>query len=249
MRAARAGTSPGHPQGEGLQRPHDPHRRDRPPPHLRDHLAPGRRQDHADRAPAARRRRHPARRQRARQGRAAAHPLGLDGHRARPRHLRRHLGDDVRIRRLRVQPARHAGPRGFLRGHLPHADRGRLRGHGDRRRQGHRGAHPQAVRDLPAARHPDPDLHQQDGPRGARPVRDRSTRSRSTLALDTAPVTWPVGRAADLRRHLRRPHPRPASDRAAGAERPAHDPARRGARAGARRAAGVRPATPSTQGT
>ncbi len=28
---------------------------------------------------------------------------------------------------LRVQPARHAGPRGLLRGHLPHADRGRLR--------------------------------------------------------------------------------------------------------------------------
>ena len=27
---------------------------------------------------------------------------------------------------LRLQPARHAGPRGLLRGHLPHADRGRL---------------------------------------------------------------------------------------------------------------------------
>ena len=27
---------------------------------------------------------------------------------------------------LRLQPARHAGPRGFQRGHLPHADRGRL---------------------------------------------------------------------------------------------------------------------------
>ena len=39
------------------------------------------------------------------------------------------------------------------------------RGDGDRRRQGHRGAHPQAVRDLPPARHPDRHLHQQDGPR------------------------------------------------------------------------------------
>ncbi len=68
----------------------------------------------------------------------------------------------------RLQPARHAGPRGFLRRHLPHAHRRRFRGDGDRRRQGHRGADPQAVRGLPPARHPDHDLHQQDGPRGAR---------------------------------------------------------------------------------
>ena len=72
---------------------------------------------------------------------------------------------------LRLQPARHAGPRGLFRGHLPHADRGRLRGDGDRRRQGHRGAHAQAVRGLPAARHPDHHLHQQDGPREPRSVR------------------------------------------------------------------------------
>ena len=65
----------------------------------------------------------------------------------------------------------HARPRGLLRGHLPHADRGRLGGDGDRRRQGHRGAHAQAVRGLPAARHPDRHLHQQDGPRDARSVR------------------------------------------------------------------------------
>ena len=43
---------------------------------------------------------------------------------------------------------------------------------GDRRRQGHRAAHPQAVRGLPAARHSDHHLHQQDGP--------RKPRSRST---------------------------------------------------------------------
>ena len=71
----------------------------------------------------------------------------------------------------RLQPARHAGPRGLLRGHLPHADRGRFRRDGDRRRQGHRGAHPQAVRGLPPARHPDRHLHQQDGPRKPRSVR------------------------------------------------------------------------------
>src|SRR4030095_11961423 len=38
--------------------------------------------------------------------------------------------------------------------------------------KGLRGAHPQAVRGLPAARHPDPHLHQQDGSREPRPVRN-----------------------------------------------------------------------------
>ena len=62
------------------------------------------------------------------------------------------------------------------------------RGDGDRRRQGHRAAHAEAVRGLPAARHPDHHLRQQDGSREPRPVRDprrdrdrswRSTRRRS----------------------------------------------------------------------
>ena len=43
-------------------------------------------------------------------GERRAYTLGLDGHRARPRHLGGHVGDDIRARRLRVQPARHAGP-------------------------------------------------------------------------------------------------------------------------------------------
>ena len=133
----------------------------------------------------------------------AHHPLRLDGDRARARHLGRHLGDDLRVRRPRLQPARHAGPRGLLRGHLPHADRGRFRRHGDRRRQGHRGADPQAVRGLPAARHPDHHLHQQDGPREPRPVRaarrDREDAGARHRAGDLA------GRArARLRRHHRR---------------------------------------------
>ena len=38
--------------------------------------------------------RHPTRRQRPRQGRAAAHTVGLDGHRTRARHFGGHLGDD-----------------------------------------------------------------------------------------------------------------------------------------------------------
>ena len=44
------------------------------------------------------------------------------------------------------QPARHPGPRGLLRGHLPHPDRRRLRRDGDRRGQGRGGADHQAHR-------------------------------------------------------------------------------------------------------
>ena len=99
---------------------------------------------------------------------------------------------------LRVQPARHAGPRGLLRGHLPHAHRRRFRGHGDRRRQGHRGADPQAVRGLPAARHPDHHLHQQDGPRGAATRSSCWTRSRRPWRSTPRRSTWPVGRGRDF---------------------------------------------------
>jgi hypothetical protein len=70
-----------------------------------------------------------------------------------------------------LQPARYAGPRGLLRGHLSHADRRRQRGHGDRRGQGHRAADAQAVRGLPPAQRADHHLRQQGGPRGARSVR------------------------------------------------------------------------------
>ena len=52
------------------------------------------------------------------------------------------------------------------------------RRHGDRRGQGHRAAHAETVRSVPAARHPDHHLRQQDGPREPRPVRRSSTRSR-----------------------------------------------------------------------
>ena len=44
----------------------------------------------------------------------------------------------VRVRRLPDQPARHAGPRRLLRGHLPHADRGRQRGDAARQPAGRR---------------------------------------------------------------------------------------------------------------
>ena len=125
--------------------------------------------------------------------------VGLDEGRARARHLGHHVGDDVRLRRLHVQPARHARPRGFLRGHLPHADRRRLGGDGDRRRQGHRDADAQAVRGLPPARRADHHLHQQDGPRRPRPVRAaRRDRARACSSTST-PASWPIGMGREFR--------------------------------------------------
>ena len=183
-RPARAFYYPFHPvPGTSPREDHDiPARSRRAAAHLRDHLAPRRRQDHADREAAAVRRRDPARRRGQGARRGAARALGLDEGRARARHLGDRLGDDLRVRRLHLQPARHAGPRGLQRGHLPHADRGRLGGHGDRRRQGHRDADAQAVRGLPPARRADHHLHQQDGPRGRATRSSCSTRSSTTLA-------------------------------------------------------------------
>ena len=56
--------------------------------------------------------------------------------------------------------------------------RGQFGHHGDRRRQGHRGADQEAVRGLPAARHPDRHLHQQARPRGRAIPSNSSRRSR-----------------------------------------------------------------------
>ena len=98
------------------------------------------------------------------------------------------------------QPARHAGPRGFLRGHLPRADRGRRRGDGDRRRQGRRGADDQAARSLPAARHADHHVRQQDGPRSARAARaargNRVGARRSTARRSAGRSAWASASAA-----------------------------------------------------
>ena len=188
--------------------------------HLCDHLAPRRRQDHADRKAAAVRRRHQSGRAGQGQGRAAQHPFRLDEDRARARHLGRHLGDDVRVRRPRVQPAGHAGPRGLFGRHLSHADGGRFRGHGDRRRQGHRGADAKAVRGLPSARHPDHHLHQQDGPREPRYVRaagrDRKDAGARHHADDLAGRPRPR-----FPRHLRYHRPAASACWKAAAPRPA----------------------------
>ena len=190
--------------GAGAEGGREPARaRDRAAAHVCHHLPPRRRQDHADREAAAVRRRHPARRPGQGQARRAQHALGLDGDRAGARHLGRHLGDDLRVRRRGVQPARHAGPRGLLRPHLSHAHGGRLRHHGDRRGARHRGAHAQAVRDLPAARHSRSSRSSTRWTARAAIRWSCSTRSSSTLALQTAPMVWPIGRGPRLQGHLR----------------------------------------------
>ena len=144
------------------------HRRSGASAHLRHHFPPRRRQDHAHRKAAAVRRRDPARRHgQGPQGHAPRH-LRLDAARAAARHLGDLERDAVPVPGPHGQPARHAGPRGLLRGHLPHADRGRLGADGHRLREGRRGTHDQAHGGVPPARHADHDVHQQARPRGAR---------------------------------------------------------------------------------
>ena len=146
------------------------------------HLASRRRQDHADRAIAAVGRRDPSGGSGQGPRRGAPRPLRLDEDRAGTRHFGHDRGDDLRVRRHGVQSARHAGPRRFLRGYLPHADGGRFRGDGDRRGEGHRSPDAEIVRGLPSARHSDHHLHQQDGPGGARSVRAGRRNRRSAAA-------------------------------------------------------------------
>ena len=190
-----------------------------PAPHLRHHFPPRRGQDHADREDAALRRRHRAGRRRPRPQGAARRRLGLDGRRARARHLD-HLGG-ARVRALRLQghAARHARPQGLLRGHAAHAARRRQRGDGDRRRQGHRDADPQAVRGVPQQGPADVDVRQQAGPAEPRPVR--------AVRRDRARAADPrgAGQLADRRRRplqgRLRPAPEPgAALRAHPAQRP-----------------------------
>ena len=69
------------------------------------------------------------------------------------------------------QPARHARPPRFRRGHVPHAAGRRQRRHADRRRQRRRAADEKAVRDLPRAPDSALHVHQQDGPAQPRPAR------------------------------------------------------------------------------
>ena len=102
---------------------------------------------------------------------AAPRRLGLDGRWSASAASRSPRRCSTSTAQLPHHPARHPGSPGLQRGHLPHALRGRQRGDGDRRRQGHRGADPQAVRGVPAAPTSDHHLRQQ-----ARPAR-RAIRS------------------------------------------------------------------------
>ena len=90
--------------------------------------------------------------------------FGLHGDRTPARHLGGHGRDGLRIQGLQDQHPRHPGPRGFRRGHLPHADGRRLGDHRHRRRQGRRGPDPQADGGLPHAPDPRDRLHQQARP-------------------------------------------------------------------------------------
>src|SRR6516164_8651559 len=88
-------------------------RRDFAPADVCDHFASGRRQDDTDREIAAVWRGDPIGGRSEGARRAAAGALGLDGGRARARHLGLLGGDELRARGARLQLARHAGPPGF----------------------------------------------------------------------------------------------------------------------------------------
>ena len=150
---------------------HDAHPGNRPPSHLRDHLAPRRRQDHVDREIPPLRQRHSPRRHRHRPQEPARHHLRLDGARKTARHLDLLDRSPIRLPGLRGQPPRHPRSQGLLRGHLPRAHRRRRRPHGDRRRQGHRAPDPQALRGLQTSRRPRVHVHEQVRPSHAQPHR------------------------------------------------------------------------------
>ena len=76
-----------------------PRARCRETPHVRDHFAPGRRQDDADREAPALRRRDPDGRHRQGAQEPAPCDVGLDGSREAARHLGDELRDAVRLRR------------------------------------------------------------------------------------------------------------------------------------------------------
>ena len=212
--------------------PSRPRPRRRHAAHVRDHLAPGRGQDDAHRKAAALRRRDPDGGHRQGAQERAPRDVGLDGGGKAARHLGDELGDAVRVRRPHDQPARHARPRGLLRGHLSRADRGRRGGHGDRRGQGCRGADDQAARGVPAARHADHHVRQQDGPRGARAAgAARGNRGSPEHRLRAGLVADRHGQGVS-----RRVRPSPRSPQALHARRGARHRRRRGDR-GARQPA------------
>ena len=182
---------------------------------------------------AAVRRRDRAGRRGARPQDRSARRLRLDGHRARARHLGHVGGGRVRSRPASPDAARHAGPQGLQRRHLPHAVRGRRRGDGDRRREGHRVADAQAVRGLQAAPPAGADVHQQARsaePRSVRPARrDRARAGHSRGADELADR-----QRRSVPRRLRSAERHRPSLRSQGARAPGAGERRRGRRSEAR---------------
>ncbi len=176
--------------------------RSAPPPHICHHLPPRRGQDHADRETAAVLRRDPDRRQRqGAQGQPPCH-LRLDGDREAARHLGGLQCDADGVPRLRHQPARHPRPPGLLGRHLSRADRGGRGADGHRRSQRRRAADAAAAAGVPRAQYADPDLRQQDGPRGqgaAGPVR----RDRVRAGHERGAIHLAGGHGQGLRRRAR----------------------------------------------
>ena len=152
----------GEPQGE-----HEPtDRRGPPPADLRHYQPPGRGQDHAHGEAPALRRGHPPGGEREGAARGAPRHQRLDEDGAGARHLGDQLGAAVRVPGQAGEPAGHAGPRGLLGGHLPHADGGGQRGDAAGQPQGGGGADAAALPGLPPAAHADLHLRQQVRPRG-----------------------------------------------------------------------------------
>ena len=237
-----------------------PHARAPEKANVRDHFAPRRGQDHVDREAVAVRRRDPAGGYRQGPQSDPARDVGLDAPRAGARHLDHVVRHAVSVRRCVDQPARHAGSRGFLRGHVSDADGGRQRAHGDRCREGRRGADDQAHGSLSIAHDADHQLHQQA--RSRRPSADRVAgrhRDRARHRLHAVHVADRHGTrvsrhlrsARRLRSSLSEPRRQPAAGRQAGSragERRAHERHRRvrggrasrGGRARTRRHARIR---------
>ena len=189
-------------------------RRGGAPADVRHHQPPRRRQDHADReVPALRRCGAAGRRGQGARG-APLGDVGLDGAREAARHLDQLDGAAVPLPRPRREPARHAGPQGLLRGHVPRARRRRRRGHGARHGQGHRVPDPQAVRGVPQ-----PAAAGAHVPQQVRPTRPRAA---GAARRDRGPDR-PAPDAGDVAgRHRRRParRDRPPADRAGRCQNP-----------------------------
>jgi hypothetical protein len=78
-----------------------------------------------------------------------------------------------------------------------HTDRGRQRGDGAQRRQGDRGADPQTLRGLPAARRADHHFVNKLDREGRDPF-DLLDEIKQALALDVTPASWPIGMGRDF---------------------------------------------------